>query len=316
MREKVDILRILLNRHIIGQERLVERLLVGLLSGGHLLLEGMPGLAKTTAVNVLANATHLSFRRVQFTPDMIPGDITGTDIFLPRDGRFEFTPGPLFHEIILADEINRAPPKVQSALLEAMQERQVTVGGSTRPLTDVFMVIATQNPIEHEGTYPLPEAQMDRFLMKVTVDYPSEDEELRILQTEEERSASVADGEPDIDAADIRRVREMVRGVYLDPMLERYIVTLVSATRNPGRWDPELAGVLEWGASPRATLALARSARALAWLRGREFVEPDDIISLAPDVMGHRIGLSFAGRTGQSSPTAILDRLIEHIPIP
>lgn len=316
MRETLDTLRARLNRQIIGQERLVERLLIGLLSGGHLLLEGMPGLAKTTAVNALATSTHLSFRRIQFTPDMIPGDITGTDIFLPREGRFEFTPGPLFNEIILADEINRAPPKVQSALLEAMQERQVTVGGTTRALPDVFMVIATQNPIEHEGTYPLPEAQMDRFLMKVNVDYPSEDEELRILQTEEERSASVGDGEPYIDADDIRRVREMVRGVYLDPMLERYIVTLVSATRHPGRWDPELAGVLEWGASPRATLALARSARALAWLRGREFVEPDDIVSLAPDVMGHRIGLSFAGRTGQTSPTAILDRLIEHIPIP
>jgi len=316
MREKIETLRAQLDRQIIGQDRLIERLLVGLLSSGHLLIEGMPGLAKTTAVNALANATHLAFRRIQFTPDMIPGDITGTDIFLPREGRFEFSPGPLFNEIILADEINRAPPKVQSALLEAMQERQITVGDTTRALPDVFMVIATQNPIEHEGTYALPEAQMDRFLMKVTVDYPSEDEELRILQTEEERSAAPTDVEQDIDADDIRGVQQLVRGIYMDPMLERYIVTLVSATRNPTRWDPELANWLDWGASPRATLALARAARALAWLRGREFVEPDDIISLATDIMGHRIGLSFAGRSQRVGPAAIIDRLIEHIPIP
>jgi len=315
MREKIESLRTRLDRQIIGQDRLIERLLVGLLSSGHLLLEGMPGLAKTTAVNALASATHLAFRRIQFTPDMIPGDITGTDIFLPREGRFEFSPGPLFHEIILGDEINRAPPKVQSALLEAMQERQITVGDTTRALPDVFMVIATQNPIEHEGTYALPEAQMDRFLMKVTVDYPSEDEELRILQTEEERSAPSAD-EANLDAEDILNTRQMVRGVYMDPMLERYIVTLVSATRNPGCWDDELATSLEWGASPRATLALARAARALAWLRGREFVEPDDIISLAADVIGHRIGLSFGGRSRRTTPSAIVDRLVELIPIP
>jgi len=316
MREKIESLRTLLGSQIIGQDRLIERLLVGLLSSGHLLLEGMPGLAKTTAVNALATATHLAFRRIQFTPDMIPGDITGTDIFLPQEGRFEFMPGPLFNEIILADEINRAPPKVQSALLEAMQEHQITVGGATRPLPDVFMVIATQNPIEHEGTYPLPEAQMDRFLMKVEVGYPSEDDELRILQTEDERSTAATGDDPDIDADDIRSARQMIRGVYMDPMLERYIVTLVSGTRDPGRWDSELTGSLEWGASPRATLALARAARALAWLRGREFVEPDDIVSLASDVMGHRIGLSFSGRTRQIAPATILDRLIEQIPIP
>ena len=308
-------MRTLLGSQFVGHGRLIERLLVGLLTGGHLLLEGMPGLAKPTAVNALATATHLAFRRIQFTPDMIPGDITGTDIFLPREGRFEFTPGPLFHEVILADEINRAPPKVQSALLEAMQERQITVGDTTRALPDVFMVIATQNPIEHEGTYALPEAQMDRFLMKVTVDYPSEDEELRILQTEEERSAPSAD-EANLDAEDILNTRQMVRGVYMDPMLERYIVTLVSATRNPGCWDDELATNLEWGASPRATLALARAARALAWLRRREFVEPDDIISLAADVIGHRIGLSFGGRSRRTTPSAIVDRLVELIPIP
>jgi len=315
MREKIETLRARLGCQIVGQDRLIERLLVGLLSSGHLLLEGMPGLAKTTAVNALATATHLAFRRIQFTPDMIPGDITGTDIFLPREGRFEFSPGPLFHEIILGDEINRAPPKVQSALLEAMQERQITVGDTTRALPNVFMVIATQNPIEHEGTYALPEAQMDRFLMKVTVDYPSEDEELRILQTEEERSAPSAD-EANLDAEDILNTRQMVRGVYMDPMLERYIVTLVAATRSPGRWDDKLATSLEWGASPRATLALARAARALAWLRGREFVEPDDIISLAADVIGHRIGLSFGGRSRRTTPSAIVDRLVELIPIP
>jgi len=310
-----------IHQRIIGQTTLVERLIVGLLTGGHLLLEGMPGLAKTTAVRALAHGTALKFQRIQFTPDLIPGDITGSDIFVPRSGDFQFVAGPIFGEVILADEINRAPPKVQSALLEAMQEHQVTVGGTTRALPDVFLVIATQNPIEQEGTYPLPEAQLDRFLMKVSIDYPSPDEEMEILRREswpaldasaEERSAGAAM----LTAANILEARRQVVEVYLDEMLSRYIVTLVGATREPERFDDEAAEWLARGASPRASLALAIAARARAFLSGRDFVEPGDITALAGDVLNHRIAPSFAARSDGITEARIIARLLDKVPIP
>jgi len=310
-----------IHQRIIGQATLVERLIVGLLTGGHLLLEGMPGLAKTTAVRALAQGTALQFQRIQFTPDLIPGDITGSDIFVPHSGNFQFVAGPIFGEVILADEINRAPPKVQSALLEAMQEHQVTVGGTTRALPDVFLVIATQNPIEQEGTYPLPEAQLDRFLMKVSIDYPSTDEEMEILRRESwpaldvsrnERSAGAAI----LTAANILEARRQVVEVYLDEMLSRYIVTLVGATREPERFDDEAAEWLARGASPRASLALAIAARARAFLSGRDFVEPGDITALAGDVLNHRIAPSFAARSDGITEAQIIARLLDKVPIP
>jgi MoxR-like ATPase len=305
-------------RSVIGQSRLIERLIVGILAGGHLLLEGVPGLAKTTAVRALAEGTALRHRRIQFTPDMIPGDITGTDIFVAREGRFDFVPGPIFSDVILADEINRAPPKVQAALLEAMQEGQVTVGGTTRELPAVFMVIATQNPIEHEGTYPLPEAQLDRFMMKIHIDYPSPEDELAILRLDRMRGdgGAPAGDPPAIDREGLLAARRAVREVHVDDMLERYVVTVVGATREPARWDAELAAWLSRGASPRATLALAHAARARALLLGRDFVEPDDVLELAADVVGHRLGLSFGARAAGVDAGQAMTRILECVPVP
>jgi MoxR-like ATPase len=294
-------------------------MLIAVLTGGHVLVEGLPGLAKTTAVRTLAGGLALGFQRIQFTPDMIPGDITGSDIFLPQDGQFQFIPGPIFNEIILADEINRAPPKVQSALLEAMQEHQVTVGGTTRALPEIFMVIATQNPIEQEGTYPLPEAQLDRFQMKVCIGYPAAEDELKILHLERNRLAGApeaAPADPALTATQVLELRRAINGIYLDEMLERYIVALVGATREPARWDAELAEWLTRGASPRASLALAHTARAQALLSGRNFVEPDDIIQLAPDVLNHRLGLSFAARSAGVSAERAIERIVACVPVP
>jgi len=308
-----------LGRHIVGQQRLIERLLIGVLCGGHLLLEGAPGLAKTRAVRVLAAGLAQRFQRIQFTPDLIPGDITGSDIFLPREAEFRFIEGPLFSDMILADEINRAPPKVQSALLEAMEEHQVTAGGKTRPLSPTFMVIATQNPIEQEGTYPLPEAQLDRFFIKILIDYPDADEELSILR-QEQGQAPLAAPVPADDAVmapeDLLRARQAVQQVYLDEMVERYIVTLVIATRDPVTWDREASEWLERGASPRATLALARGARARAWLQQRDFVTPDDILELACDVLNHRIAPSFTARAAGITPQQIIERIVARVPMP
>jgi MoxR-like ATPase len=317
-RHPVTTLKTHLQRTIVGQQKLVERLLITVLAEGHLLVEGVPGLAKTTAVRTLAEGMALRFQRVQFTPDMIPGDITGTDIFVPADGHFRFIEGPLFHEIILADEINRAPPKVQSALLEAMQEHQVTVTGTTHKLPKIFLVMATQNPIEQEGTYPLPEAQLDRFIMKVELDYPSPDEELEILtrDTARLRGGDTAPMAATLSASDILAARRAVNQIYIDPMLERYIVTLVGATREPKRWDDELAAWLARGASPRATLAVARCARARAYLAERDFVEPADILDVAADVLNHRIGLSFAARAEGVRPAQAIARILERVPIP
>ncbi len=318
LNNKLATLRRHIQHTIVGQRYLIERLLIGLLADGHLLLEGLPGLAKTTAVHTLADGMALSFRRIQFTPDLIPGDITGTEIFISQAGEFKFIEGPIFNEIILADEINRATPKVQSALLEAMQERQVTVAGVTRRLPAVFQVIATQNPLEQEGTYPLPEAQLDRFLMKVELGYPQQDEELEILKRETERlqHGGRESGLAVLNPDEIGAARAEVNAVYMDEMLARYIVTLVNATRNPGAWIPAAKEWLAYGASPRATLALARCARALAYLRQRDFVEPADIVDLAHDVLGHRIGLSFAARAEGITVRQLIQQLVDSVPIP
>lgn len=318
MRNTFATLKTHMEQTIVGQSLLVERLLTAVLANGHLLVEGLPGLAKTTAVHTLADGMALRFQRIQFTPDLIPGDITGTDIFVPGEGRFRFVEGPVFNDIILADEINRAPPKVQSALLEAMQERQVTAGGTTRPLSKVFMVMATQNPLEQEGTYSLPEAQLDRFLMKIDLDYPTAEEELEILRrdTTHLRGERPAATQAILTAQQVLEARGAVNRVYMDQMLERYIVALVGATRDSSPWDAEAAAWLSHGASPRATLALARAARARAWLHDRDFVEPGDIMDLAYHVMNHRIGLSFAARAEGVTRRQVIARLVEKLPAP
>ncbi len=318
MHNRFSALRRHIQRTIVGQSALLERLQVGLLADGHLLLEGLPGLAKSRAVHTLADGMSASFRRIQFTPDLIPGDITGTDIFLAKEGEFRFIEGPIFNEIILADEINRAPPKVQSALLEAMQERQVTVAGVTRPLPPLFQVVATQNPLEQEGTYPLPEAQLDRFLMKIHIDYPDADDELQILRQESRRlrGESETESEPPLTIEEILAARNSVNAVYMDEMLERYIITVIGASRDPSPWWPEASKWISYGASPRAVLALARSARALAYLRQRDFVEPADILDLAEDVINHRIGLSFAARAEGVDTRSFVRGLLERVPVP
>lgn len=324
MQNALTALKAHIENTIVGQTILVERLLIGVLADGHLLVEGVPGLAKTTAVHALAEGIAARFQRIQFTPDLIPGDITGTDIFLPNEGRFRFVEGPIFNDIILADEINRAPPKVQTALLEAMQERQVTVGGVTRKLSPIFLVMATQNPIEQEGTYPLPEAQLDRFLMKIDLDYPTSTEELEILR----RNSARLQGSVNVNAAKtplptsqmasqhITEIRAAVNRIHMDQMLERYIVTLVSATRDATRWDDQAARWLTRGASPRATLALAHAARARAYLRERDFVEPGDIMDLAYHVLNHRIALSFMARAEGVTRQQVIARLLEKVPAP
>ncbi|MDE2130837.1 MAG: MoxR family ATPase [Betaproteobacteria bacterium] len=318
----INVLRERLGHSIVGQQALLDRLVIALLTGGHLLVEGLPGLAKTTAVKALAAAVHASFQRVQFTPDLLPGDLTGTDVYLPAEGSMRFVPGPLFHDIVLADEINRAPAKVQSALLEAMQERQITVGGVTRTLAPLFLVMATQNPLEQSGTYPLPEAQLDRFLLHVVLDYPQADEELRILDQDLQRNATdpepgAAPGNaPAMDAAAVLEARQAVRRIHLAPVLRHYIVELVRATRNLGAQVPRLQGMVEAGASPRAVLALAHAAQALAYLRGRDFVLPDDIIELAPDVLRHRIVLALEADLQGQSRDDLIAALLQAIPVP
>ncbi len=319
-----------MQRVIVGQHNLLERLLIALLTGGHVLLEGPPGLAKTTAVNTLASGVHARFQRIQFTPDLMPGDLTGSDIFDPAKGTFCFVEGPLFHEIILADEINRAPPKVQSALLEAMAEHQITVGGVTRALPALFIVMATQNPLEQGGTYPLPEAQLDRFLLHVRLDYPDEDEELLILQRDRQRTLREGQSAPamteettNTDAAlsrlqpaTVLAARREVAALHVEPALERYIVQLVGATRALARWQPDWAEYLIAGASPRASLALLRAASALAYLRGRDYIVPDDIIEVAPDVLRHRLIPGYAAQADGVDTDAIVAHLLQTVPIP
>jgi MoxR-like ATPase len=307
-----------LENTIVGQSDLLDKLVVSLITGGHILVEGLPGLAKTTAVKTLASAVHGSFRRIQFTPDLLPGDLTGTEIFNPQAGSFSFSEGPLFHEIILADEINRAPAKVQAALLEAMQEKQITVGGVTRPLPQLFMVMATQNPLDQAGTYPLPEAQMDRFLLHVMLDYPSAQEELLILQRDRERMSG-ATAEPKsavLEVTTVLAAREEVKRIHISPALEQYVVTLVGATRQIVKWLPRFAGFIEVGASPRGSLAVVHAAAATAYMQGRDHVIPDDILAVAPDCLRHRIIPSFTARMEKISRDAMLSALLEVVPVP
>ena len=307
-------LRQALSRVIVGQNALLDRLVIGLLAGGHVLVEGLPGLAKTTAVKTLAAAIHGSFRRIQFTPDLLPGDLTGTDVY--HEGQFEFIEGPLFHEIILADEINRAPAKVQAALLEAMQEHQITVGGVTRPLPSLFMVMATQNPLEQAGTYPLPEAQLDRFLLHVALDYPSDLEELDILRRDRADVGLHAPLTAVIDTATVLAAREEVRQVHVAEDVERYIVALVRGSRAPGEWRAEWAQAVEVGASPRASLALLHASCAAAYMNGRDYVTPDDVRALAADCLRHRITLSLDARLQKLDRDALIAGLLEAVPTP
>lgn len=303
---------------IVGQAMLLDRILIGVLTGGHLLLEGAPGLAKTTAVKALAGGVHASFQRIQFTPDLMPSDLTGSEMFDPQQRRFEFMPGPLFHEIILADEINRAPPKVQSALLEAMEEHQITVGAQTHRLPDLFIVMATQNPLEQAGTYPLPEAQLDRFLLHVVIGYPSQDEELSILRRDRRThfGEDCIQLESRLQPETVLQARREVADVHIEPVIEEYAVRLTQATRHLGEWVSEWQDYIDFGASPRATLALVRAASAHAYLQGRDYVIPDDVIEVAPDVLRHRILPGFAARAKQVTSTMIVARLLETVPIP
>ncbi len=302
---------------IIGQQALIDSILICLLSKGHLLVEGMPGLAKTTAVKAVADGIEGDFHRVQFTPDLLPADLVGTDIYLQERGEFEFRAGPLFHNILLADEINRAPAKVQSALLEAMGEGQVTVGQSTYPLPELFMVLATQNPIEQEGTYHLPEAQMDRFLMHVWVDYPNRQEELAILELDNREQNGETLPESDrLTQAELFKAREEVAQIYLDPNLHGYIVDLVMATRTPAAFDQDLAKWLRFGASPRASIALARCARARAWLSGDEYVAPHHVQAIAANILRHRVLLTFEAEADGITANHVVQRLLEVVAVP
>lgn len=301
---------------IIGQPHLVERLLVCLLSDGHLLVEGAPGLAKTKAINALANYLEGDFKRIQFTPDLLPGDVTGTEIYRPQSQSFDFQAGPIFHNLVLADEINRAPAKVQSALLEAMAERQVTVGGVTRKLSELFMVMATQNPIEQEGTYPLPEAQLDRFLMHVLIDYPDAQAEHQILQLargEALQQNSALDFK--LSQTDIFSARKEVLNLHMSAASEQYLVQLIMASRQPETYGQDLASWIEYGASPRGTIALDRCARAYAWLQGKDYVSPDDIQAVAHDVLRHRILLTFEAEASGLTVNHIINELLQRVPV-
>ncbi|KWT76863.1 AAA family ATPase [Candidatus Magnetominusculus xianensis] len=305
-----------LEKIIVGQKYLLERLLVGILANGHVLLEGVPGLAKTTAIKALAQAIKTDFRRIQFTPDLLPADIIGTQVYNPKDGTFSTKKGPVFSNIILADEINRAPAKVQSALLEAMQERQVTIGDNTYKLKEPFLVLATQNPIEQEGTYPLPEAQTDRFMLKVKMTYPNKDEERKILRrmafTSREVRASAV-----ITPADIMNARMVIDEVYMDEKIEKYIVDIVFATRVPQDYKlGELSGLIQYGASPRATIYLALAAKAYAFIQGRGFVTPQDVKSIAPDVLRHRVIVSYEAEAEDKTSETIVNRILEEVEVP
>ena len=304
-----------LNGQIVGQEKLVNRLLTAILADGHLLVEGAPGLAKTKAINTLAQAIEADFHRVQFTPDLLPADITGSDIYRPQSGEFEFQAGPIFHNLILADEINRAPAKVQAALLEAMAERQISVGKKSYPLPDLFLVMATQNPIEQEGTYPLPEAQLDRFLMHVQVEYPSPDAEktiLALVRNEAKKADSAPP--PHISQSTLFSAREAILNCHMTEEVEEYLVQLILATRDASAYNNELAQWISYGASPRATIALDRCARVGAWLNGRDFVTPDDIRAVIHDILRHRIILTFEAEANGITADKVIDLLLDSVP--
>ncbi len=304
-----------LTTQIIGQERLVDRLLIALLADGHLLVEGAPGLAKTKAIKDLSRAVEGDFHRIQFTPDLLPSDITGTEIFRPEDGSFRFQPGPIFHNLVLADEINRAPAKVQSALLEAMAEHQVSVGRESFQLPPLFLVMATQNPIEQEGTYPLPEAQLDRFLMHVAIDYPKAEAERNILHLVRDEARHVAPEAPSVvSQEDLFAARQEILGMHMAPEVEEYIIQLIMATRNPETYGDDLENWIDFGASPRGTIALDRCARAHAWIAGNDFVSPDDVQAVLFDVLRHRVLLSFEAEASGVTADKVLATILERVP--
>jgi MoxR-like ATPase len=315
LRGRLDALYQEIEKVIVGQRVLIDRLLVGLLTGGHMLLEGVPGLAKTLAVRTLAQSLRLSFHRIQFTPDLLPADVIGTQIYNPRTGEFSIKKGPVFANLVLADEINRAPAKVQSALLEAMQEKQVTIGDHSYPLEQPFLVLATQNPIEQEGTYPLPEAQVDRFMLKVKLTYPSKEEEFVILN----RMSAV---EPDLqveavlNAADLFELRRAIDRIYVDDKIKRYIVDVVHATRRPAEYGLDIAPYVQYPASPRATIFLARGAKAQALLDGRGYVTPQDVKTIGPDVLRHRVSVTYEAEAEEITSENLLQRIFDHLKVP
>ena len=316
VREHILELQRLMSESIIGQETVVERLLIALLADGHVLMEGLPGTAKTRSIKTLSKHIESDFSRVQFTPDLLPSDVTGSEIYREQNGTFEFQPGPIFGNLILADEINRAPAKVQAALLEAMEERQITVAGKTHALPSLFLVLATQNPIEQEGTYPLPEAQMDRFLIYVKVPYPPADNELAILRLVRSEKTASDKSSPDlIPQESIFAARQQVNAVHVAESAEQYIVDLVVATREPERYGGELARLLHVGASPRATIALDAASRARAWLHGNDFVSPEDIQAVAPACLAHRLHLSYEAEAEGKTREDVVDAILEQVAV-
>ena len=311
----VDLLSMEMGKVIVGQKQLVENLMIGLLAGGHILLEGMPGLAKTLAINTLSQAVNAKFSRIQFTPDLLPADVTGTLIYSQKNERFEVHKGPIFANFILADEINRSPAKVQSALLEAMQEKQVTLGDETYKLPDPFLVMATQNPIEQEGTYPLPEAQVDRFMLKVIVDYPKKEEERMIVRMN--NSGEFPKANAVVSPEDIVRARQVVRDVYMDEKIERYIVDIVYATRKPEDYNlANLKGLIAYGASPRASISLSLAAKAYAFIKRRGYVIPEDVRAVCNEVLRHRIGLTYEAEAENVTPEEIISQVINSVIVP
>ena len=320
LREQFLLQREFMNSRILGQQRLVSRMLVALLADGHILVESPPGLAKTRAVKTLASGLEGDFQRIQFTPDLLPSDLTGTDIYRPHDSSFVFQHGPLFHHVIVADEINRAPAKVQSALLESMEERQITVGKKTYPLSGLYFVMATQNPIEQEGTYPLPESQLDRFLLKVKIDYPRVDSEIQIMQLVrheaqlEQQALGIPEGLP-IPQQTIFDARQEILDLYVSEPVEQYIAQLVDATRYPESYSTELASWIQYGASPRASLAFDRCSRVSAWLEGRDFVSPEDVQQLAHEILRHRILLTYQAEADGISADDVIDELLAKVPV-
>lgn len=310
-----------IERQIIGQQSLVQRLLLTLLCNGHLLLEGAPGLAKTRAIKTLANGLETDFHRIQFTPDLLPADLTGSDVYRPETSTFQFNKGPIFHNVILADEINRAPAKVQSALLEAMEERQVTVGAASYPLPSLFMVMATQNPIEQEGTYPLPEAQLDRFLLHVRVDYPDKESSRKILalarhEALDALSQKIPKTDLQVTQTQVFSARREIMQLHLAPAVEEYIVEIVETTRNPGIYSQELANWIRWGASPRGAIAIERAARATAWLSERDFVTPEDVQKVTADALRHRILLNYEAEADEITCQQCIDTILARVPAP
>ncbi|HAO67316.1 MAG TPA: ATPase [Verrucomicrobiales bacterium] len=304
-----------INKVVVGQKYLIERLVVGMLADGHVLLEGVPGLAKTTSVKALANGLNVDFSRIQFTPDMLPADVIGTQIYNPQSGDFTTRRGPVFANIVLADEINRAPAKVQSALLEAMQEGQVTIGSESYPLSDPFLVLATQNPIEQEGTYPLPEAQVDRFMLKLRIDYPTRDEERQILDLMA-RTGSSPVAQPVVQGEQILKARKVINEIYIDDKVKDYIVDLVCCTRAPDTYNIDLGDFIQLGASPRATISLTLAAKAYAFLRGRGYVTPQDVKSIGMDVLRHRVAVTFEAEAEERTSESIIQTIFDELPVP